>query len=117
MPLEKLQVALPEMIGRTIKHIGVGKSENFMNVYLEFADGTHYEFYGRDFNGARHVSTGTIDFMNGPPIAGVDRLYVLDRDTSTLRPRLPKPEVALVTRKPGDESTKGWRKSIWDLIR
>lgn len=112
-----MQGALPEIIGRTIKHVGVGKSQDFMNVYMEFTDFTHYEFYGRDFNGARHVSNGTIDFMNGPATAGIERLYILDRDTSMLRLRLPKPEATLATRKPGDRTRKGWRESVWDLVR
>jgi hypothetical protein len=90
MPLNKMKRALPEIIGRTIKHVGVAKGDDFMRVILFFTDGTHYEFYGCPFNGARHVEVGDITFMQIPPIHGYDRLIVLDRETATITERIPK---------------------------
>jgi hypothetical protein len=87
--LDKMKGALPEIIGRTIKHVGVAEGDDFMQVILFFTDGTHYEFYGAPFNGARHVSVGDITFMQTPPIHGYDRLIVLDQETATVTDRLP----------------------------
>jgi hypothetical protein len=88
--LDKMKGALPEIIGRTIKHVGVSQGDEFMQVTLFFTDGTHYEFYGPSFNSARHVEVGDISFMQTPPIKGYDRLLVLDRETVKLTMRLPE---------------------------
>jgi hypothetical protein len=88
--LEKMKGALPEIIGRTIKHVAVSEGDEFMRVLLFFTDGTHYEFYGPPFNGARHVEDGDVAFMQTPPLRGYDRLIVLDRKTASLTERLPE---------------------------
>jgi hypothetical protein len=88
--LDKMKGALPEIIGRTIQHVGVAEGDHSMHVILFFTDGTHYEFYGGTFNGARHVTVGSIAFMQTPPIEGYDRLIVLDRETATITERIPE---------------------------
>ena len=87
--LDKLKGALPEIIGRTIKHVAVSQGNDFMRVLLFFTDGTHYEFYGPVFNGARHVEVGDIGLMQTPPLRGYDRLIVLDEKTVRLTERAP----------------------------
>jgi hypothetical protein len=62
MSLRKMQSALPDLIGRTIKHVVVSEhADHHTQVYLFFTDGTYYEFYGNWINGIRHLDHGGIE--------------------------------------------------------
>jgi len=90
--LRKLQSALPELIGRTIVRISVRQNEHdYSQLFLFFADGTHYEFYTAGaICGARHLYTGGAEAIAPPnfiPVNGM--LEVLDRETATIVERPP----------------------------
>jgi len=66
MSLRKMQSALPDLIGRTIKHIVVSEHvDHHMQVFLYFTDGTYYEFYGNWIDGIRHLSHGGLEISRG----------------------------------------------------
>lgn len=85
--LRKLQGALPPLIGRTITRIIVRQHDRGRTqLFLFFADGTHYEFYmGTPLCGIRQLDIGGIEAM-GPsdyiPTEGM--LDVLDGKTANI---------------------------------
>ena len=85
MCLRKLQSALPDLIGRTIKHVVVCAHEGRTQVFLYFTDGTYYELYGNSVCGIRHLDVGGLEITraNGYiPVNG--RLDVIDANTASL---------------------------------
>ena len=86
MCLRKLQSALPDLIGRTIKHVVVCAHEDqYTQIFLHFTDGTYYELYGATVCGIRHLDVGGLEITraNGYiPVNG--RLDVIDANTASL---------------------------------
>lgn len=85
MCVRKLQSALPDLIGRTIKHVVVCAHEDFRSqVFLYFTDGTYYELYGSSLCGIRHLDVGGLE-VSSPhgyiPVNG--RLEVIDANHAT----------------------------------
>jgi hypothetical protein len=85
MCVRKLQSALPDLIGRTIKHVVYCAHDDFRTqVFLYFTDGTYYEFYGYSLCGIRHLDVGGLEVSNSHgyiPLNG--RLEVIDANHST----------------------------------
>jgi len=75
MSLRKMQSALPDLIGRTIKHVVVSEhADHRTQVFLFFTDGTYYEFYGTWIDGIRHLSHGGLEIVRGSgaiPVLGM----------------------------------------------
>ena len=91
----KLQGALPSLIGRTITRIVVRQHDGgCTQLFLFFADGTHYEFYmGTPLSGIRQLGIGGIEAMGAAdyiPTEGM--LDVLDGKTAIIVER-PMPRV------------------------
>ena len=84
MCLNKLQSALPDLIGRTIKHIVVNEhGDARAQLFLHFTDGTYYEFYGTSMCGIRHLDVGGLEVPRaGCHIPAVGRLEILDSERS-----------------------------------
>ena len=96
MCLRELQSALPDLIGRTIKHVVVSVHERHTQVFLHFTDGTYYELYGNSVCGIRHLNVGGLEITRASgyiPVNG--RLDVIDANTASLVQRpVPKPGAA-----------------------
>ena len=93
MCVRKLQSALPDLIGRTIKHVVVCEHDDHRTqVFLYFTDGTYYEFYGNWICSIRHLDVGGRE-VSSPhgyiPVNG--RLEVIDANHSQFveRPTAP----------------------------
>ncbi len=86
MSLRKMQSALPDLIGRTIKHIVVSEhADHHTQVYLFFTDGTYYEFYGTWINGLRHLDHGGIEMAGkSGVIPEMGRLEVVNESTTRI---------------------------------
>ncbi len=84
MCLNKLQSALPDLIGRTIKHIVVNEhGDAYTQVFLHFTDGTYYEFYGTSMCGIRHLDIGGLEVARASGhIPANGRLEILDSERS-----------------------------------
>jgi hypothetical protein len=84
--LNKLQVALPELIGRTISQIMVCKHEERTELHLFFTDGMAYEFYaGPWLTGTRQIARDTLETVRDPNyIPANGKLVVLDRTTAII---------------------------------
>jgi len=90
MCVRKLQSALPDLIGRTIKHIVYCEHDRRSQVFLYFTDGTYYEFYGTSLCGIRYLDKGGLE-VSSPcgyiPVHG--RLEVIDANHATFVERPP----------------------------
>lgn len=114
MSMGKLQSALPDLIGRTIKHIVVSEHEDLRTqLFLFFDDGTYYEFYGGWLNGIRHLSVGDMRIPRaGGYVPAKGRLEIVNATMSTLTERpvvVPVPAAAPIVAIP---RRKRWRMAI-----
>jgi hypothetical protein len=91
MPINKLRSALPALIGRTIQHVVFNDNGNgFMQLFLHFTDGTHYEIYGNYVNGARNCDQGGLEIHGAHGfIPEKGRLEVRDAQTAIVLERPP----------------------------
>jgi hypothetical protein len=111
MPINKLRSALPDVIGRTIKHIVFNDNENFSQVFLHFTDGTYYEFYGSAINGIRHLDKGDLQLHRASgyiPLKG--RLEVVDSETTIVHQRPVVPAIPPPT--PPEKLAEKWGQSV-----
>lgn len=99
MSLRKMQSALPDLIGRTIKHVIVSEhADNRTQVFLYFTDGTYYEFYGAWIDGIRHLSQGGLEISRGcGVIPEFGMLEVLSESSSRVIERPAPPAVPSAT--------------------
>lgn len=110
MSMDKLRTALPELIGRTLKHIVVSEHEDERTqLFLYFDDGIYYEFYGGRLYGIRHLDVG--DLMTsqvGDYIPTTGRLEILDAKRTMVieRQETPAPASPLVVHR------KSWLKAL-----
>lgn len=93
MTINKLRSALPDLIGRTIKHLVFNDNgEGFTQIFLHFTDGTYYEFYGTHLCGMRHLDKGGLELHRAHGyIAKMGRLEIIDAKTAIVlvRPDVP----------------------------
>jgi hypothetical protein len=89
MCMRKFQSALPDLIGRTIRHIVVSEHEDCRTqVFLHFTDGTYYEFFGTSLCGIRHLDVGGLEVSRAKGLIPANgRLEILDVNTSSLTER------------------------------
>jgi len=94
MSLRKMQSALPDLIGRTIKHIVVSEHvDHHMQVFLYFTDGTYYEFYGNWIDGIRHLSHGGLEISRGCGVIPVLGMLEVLSESSTQVIEPPEPPI------------------------
>lgn len=95
MSLRKMQSALPDLIGRTIKHVVVSEhADHRMQVFLYFTDDTYYEFYGTWIDGIRHLGHGGLEITRRcGVIPELGMLEVLSESSTQVIER-PAPPVA-----------------------
>lgn len=97
MPMNKLRSALPDLIGRTIKHLVFNENGNFSQIFLHFTDGTYYEFYGPHLNGIRHLDKGGLELHRAYGyIAEKGRLEVVDAETTIVLQRPVVPVASII---------------------
>jgi hypothetical protein len=98
MCVRKLQSALPDLIGRTIKHVVYCAHDDYHNqIFLYFTDGTYYELYGDSLCGIRHLGVGGLEVSRPQGFIPVNgRLEVLDANHSSFVERPPAATAATV---------------------
>jgi len=57
------QTAFKRVVGKRIRGVLVAADDrsNRSHVFLVFDDGTHYELYGKDICGRKHIDSGGLD--------------------------------------------------------